>query len=387
MVEPTVKAPTAGVFASLLLLLAAASADADLRLRPYVSGLAVPVAIVPDPTDPTVQLVVEQVGRIRVVKNGALLPTDFLDLRGAVGFGGERGLFSIAFDPDTAGGRFYVNFTRPDGNLVVARFRRSATPLVADPASRFDLVWAPGQPFIPHTANSNHNGGHMVFGPDGYLYIGTGDGGAGNDPPHNAQNPRSLLGKMLRIDVGVPDSDLQGYVVPADNPFASGVLVDTTGATVPVLKEIWAFGLRNPWRFNFDDVALGGSGALLIGELDGRPSDRVDRLVADISGAAAATSRAITRTSPRCRSPTRGTTAPSTSTTTGPGPARRSPAGTSIAAPRWGRSCRAATSSPTSCSSASGPSRSSSIPTRARPRPRTCATTAPSWAGPPSSAT
>jgi len=269
-----VRAPAAGVFASLLILLAVLPAEAALRLRTYVSGFASPVAIVQDPTDPTVQFVVEQAGRIRVVRSGEVLATDFLDLRGSVLFGGERGLFSIAFPPDTAAsGRFYVNFTRSNGGIVVARFQRTANPLVADPGSRFDLVWPDGNAFIDHSANSNHNGGHMVFGPDGYLYIGVGDGGAGNDPPHNSQNPLKLLGKILRIDVGVADDHPKGYEVPADNPFVGGVL---PGTTKPVLAEIWAFGVRNPWRFNFDDVTLGGSGALLIGDVGQGQWEEVD---------------------------------------------------------------------------------------------------------------
>ena len=127
-----------------------------------------------------------------------MLANDFLDLRGAISAGGERGLLGMAFAPDANTGRFFVNFTNPSGNTVVARFRRS-TPLAADPATRFDLRFngaggaaSIAQPF------SNHNGGHLAFGPDGYLYIGLGDGGSGNDPDHRAQNPQDLLGKMLR---------------------------------------------------------------------------------------------------------------------------------------------------------------------------------------------
>ena len=107
---------------------------------------------------------------------------------------------------------------------------------------------------------ANHNGGHMAFGPDGFLYIGLGDGGSGNDPGHRAQDPDTLLGKMLRIDVNVPDANTKGYVVPPSNPFVDNVPVDA-------LTEIWAFGMRNPWRFSFDDVARGGTGALVIGDV------------------------------------------------------------------------------------------------------------------------
>ena len=276
------KTPASAVGVLLLVVIAAGAAEGQLRTRPFVSGLSAPVAIVQDPTDPTVQFVVEQRGLIRVVKNGALLDTDFLDLRNAVApNGGERGLFSIAFPPNAlASGRFFVCFTNPEGNIVVARFKRSANPLVAGPGSRFDLVWPDregGQhPFIPHPGASNHNGGDLVFGPGGFLYIGTGDGGGGNDTFLNGQNPMALLGKMLRIDVNVPDADPRGYVVPADNPFVSGVLVNTAGDTVPVLKEIWAFGLRNPWRYNFDDVARGGTGALVIADVGQNAWEEVD---------------------------------------------------------------------------------------------------------------
>jgi glucose/arabinose dehydrogenase/subtilase family serine protease len=265
-----VKAPASGVSALLLLLVAAGAAEAQqLRLRPFVGGLSMPVAIVQDPTDPAVQFTVEQTGFIRVVKNG--LPAgDFLDLTGPVLCCGERGLLSLAFPPDAAAsGRFYVNFTRkPDGATVVARFRRSADPLRADADSRKDLVWPDGQTFIGQPA-PNHNGGHMVFGPDGYLYIGLGDGGGGNDTFLNGQNPASLLGKILRIDVDVPDAHPTGYVVPADNPFVDGL-------PITALTEIWSFGVRNPWRFNFDDVARGGTGAMVMGDVGQNTWEEID---------------------------------------------------------------------------------------------------------------
>jgi len=155
----------------------------------------------------------------------------------------------------------FVNFTNPAGHTVVARFRRSADPLVVDPGSRFDLRWggAAGPAFIVQPY-SNHNGGHLAFGPDGFLYVGLGDGGSADDPEHRAQNPVELLGKMLRIDVGVPDNHASGYQVPADNPFVGPT-------SVTARSEIWSFGLRNPWRYNFDDPARGGTGALLIGDV------------------------------------------------------------------------------------------------------------------------
>ena len=244
--------------ACAFLLLVVRPAHAQLQGQVYASGFQSPVAFVQDPTDRTVQLVVQQGGRIRVVRNGAALGTDFLNLSGSVSTGGERGLLGLAFAPDYAtSGRFYVNFTNTSGDTVVARFVRSSTPTLADPSSRFDLQLEGTRRFI-NQPFSNHNGGHLAFGPDGYLYIGLGDGGSGNDPDHRAQNPNELLGKMLRIDVNVPDADPFGYRIPPDNPFLGGN---------SARDEIWAFGLRNPWRYNFDDVARGGTGALVIADV------------------------------------------------------------------------------------------------------------------------
>ena len=240
----------------------AADAVAQLRVRVHTSGLVSPVAFVQDPVDRTVQYVVEQAGRIRVVRNGTVLDTAFLDLTSSVRSGGEQGLLGLAFAPDnTTSGRFYVNFTNAAGHTVVARFRRSSDPLVADPASRFDLRWGGASaPALIEQPFANHNGGHLAFGPDGFLYIGLGDGGSGDDPTHRAQNPSVLLGKMLRVDVNVPDTHPIGYQVPSDNPFVGG-------RPVAARPEIWSFGLRNPWRYNFDDPARGGNGALVIADV------------------------------------------------------------------------------------------------------------------------
>jgi glucose/arabinose dehydrogenase len=246
------------------------AAPQQLRTELYLTGLSAPLGFAQDPADPTVQYVVEQGGTIRVVTNGVLQSAPFLDLSGAISSGGEAGLLGLALAPDYAvSHRFYVDFTNPSGHTVVARFTRSAgSPLVADAASRFDLRWPSGDRFIVQPY-PNHNGGHLAFGPDGYLYVGMGDGGAGNDPEHRAQNPASLLGKMLRLDVNVPDSDANGYRVPANNPFVAGV-------PVGVLGEIWAFGLRNPWKFSFDDPALGGTGALIIGDVGQGTWEEID---------------------------------------------------------------------------------------------------------------
>jgi glucose/arabinose dehydrogenase len=243
--------------------------DAQLRLRTQTSGFSSPVAVLQDPADRNVQFVVQQGGRIRVVR-AAVLSADFLDVSSSIVAGGEQGLLGMAFPPDaTASGRFFVNFTNRSGDTVVARFRR-ASPVVADAASRFDLRWggAAGPAFIAQPF-ANHNGGHLAFGPDGYLYVGLGDGGSGDDPQHRAQNPLEFLGKMLRIDVGVADTNASGYQVPVDNPF----LRSGPPSTRP---EIWAFGLRNPWRYSFDDPARGGTGALLIGDVGQGQWEEVD---------------------------------------------------------------------------------------------------------------
>ncbi|MDQ3419405.1 MAG: PQQ-dependent sugar dehydrogenase [Acidobacteriota bacterium] len=243
----------------LLLAVGTAEALAQLRTRVHASGFTQPIALIQDPTDPTVQLVAEQRGRIRVVRNGTVEAADFLDLTGAVRSGGEQGLLGLVFPPDAGlTGRFYVNFTNAAGDTVIARFRRSSNPLVADASSRFDLAWnGAGGARVIRQPFANHNGGHLAFGPDGLLYIGLGDGGSGNDPDHRAQNPNELLGKFLRVDVSVPDADPVGYQVPADNPFIG------TGTR----PEVWSFGWRNPWRYSFDDPSRGGTGALVAGDV------------------------------------------------------------------------------------------------------------------------
>ena len=256
------------IFGVLIALCAPITAEAQLRVQTFASGLTQPVAFVQDPTDRAVHFVVEQRGRIRALRNGAIQSPDFLDLQSVIASGGERGLLGLAFAPDyAASGRFYVNFTNLAGHTVVARFRRSSNPLIADAGSRFDLRWngTSGPPLIEQPF-ANHNGGHLAFGPDGLLYVGMGDGGSGDDPAHRAQDRSTLLGKMLRIDVNVPDSHPIGYSIPADNPFAAG------GARA----EIWSFGLRNPWRYNFDDVARGGTGAMVIGDVGQNRWEEVD---------------------------------------------------------------------------------------------------------------
>jgi glucose/arabinose dehydrogenase len=237
----------------------ATPALAQLRATLVATGFRQPLGLIQDPTDPTVLMVLEQAGRVRALKAGVLQSADFIDLRSAIASGGERGLLGLAFAPDyQTSGRFFVCFTDRNGHIVVSRLKRStADPLRADPSSRFDLVWPDGRRFVFHPF-SNHNGGNLAFGPDGFLYIGMGDGGSGNDPQNHAQNPHSLLGKMLRLDVSVPDEDGRGYRLPPTNPFFGNAAA---------LWEIWSFGLRNPWRWSFDNPQRGGTGAIVLADV------------------------------------------------------------------------------------------------------------------------
>jgi glucose/arabinose dehydrogenase len=244
---------------TILLFLIPVSAAAQLRAQVVASNFSAPVQMVRDPEVLDVIYIVEQGGVVQVLRNGLRLEP-FIDLRAAISAGGERGLLGMAFDPNISSRRVFFNFTDLNGHTVVARFTRMpGAPLRADPASRFDLRWPSGERLIRQPF-ANHNGGNLLFGPDGYLYIGMGDGGSANDPQNNAQNPSTLLGKILRIDVNVSDGDPTGYRVPPDNPFLDG-------QPIQALAEIWAFGLRNPWRYSFDDFGPGATGALIIGDV------------------------------------------------------------------------------------------------------------------------
>jgi glucose/arabinose dehydrogenase len=237
-----------------------------VSLSLHVSGLSQPVGVTHAGDGSGRLFILEQGGRIRIFKNGSLLSTPFLDISGRISSGGEQGLLGLAFPPDYARkGYFYVNYTLPNapgdaGDTVIARFRVSATnPDAADPASE-QRILVVAQPF------QNHNGGHLAFGPrDGLLYAALGDGGSGGDPGNRAQNPAELLGKVLRLDVetGRPFT----YTVPASNPF-----VGRPGQR----PEIWASGLRNPWRFSFDratgDLFIGDVGQNNFEEIDFQPA-------------------------------------------------------------------------------------------------------------------
>ena len=201
-----------------------------VALETVAQGLEDPVHVASPAGDPRL-FIVEQPGRIRIVKDDHLLATPFLDIRPRVRSGGERGLLSVSFHPRYAeNGFLFVNFTDLNGDTHIERFTAHGDR--ADPQSAKLLLFIK-QPY------ANHNGGLTAFGPDGMLWIGMGDGGAGGDPHGNGQNLGTLLAKMLRIDVDHGDP----YAVPPDNPF-----VDRRGAR----PEIWAYGLRNPWRFSFD---------------------------------------------------------------------------------------------------------------------------------------
>ncbi|MGA2491176.1 MAG: PQQ-dependent sugar dehydrogenase, partial [Anaerolineales bacterium] len=238
-VTPTLPAPTPTIAATSIpspspTALPSFPDPAGYEWIPVISGLKLPVDIQNAGDGSGRLFVVEKRGRILIFKDGQLLPTPFLDISTKVGSQyTEQGLLGLAFHPNYAqSGVFFVNYTDGNGNTVIARFNVSPDdPNRADPASEVDLLHV-NQPY------NNHNGGGLAFGPDGYLYIGLGDGGSEGDPLGNGQNLQTLLGKMLRIDVDHGDL----YAIPPDNPFAKG------GG----LPEIWAYGLRNPWRFSFD---------------------------------------------------------------------------------------------------------------------------------------
>ncbi len=206
-----------------------------LKLDPFISaGLASPVFLTQPLNDGRI-FVVEQGGRIRVIRNGVLQTTPFLDISTRVLSGGERGLLSVAFHPQYATNHFfYVYFTtQTNGDIRVERFTTTSNPEVADPTTSKLIITA------PHSTYANHNGGLLTFGADGMLYAGLGDGGGGGDQLGNGQNFNSLLGSLLRLDVDHGDP----YAIPGDNPFVGQA--NHRG-------EVWAKGLRNPWRYAFD---------------------------------------------------------------------------------------------------------------------------------------
>ncbi|TFW20783.1 glucose dehydrogenase [Massilia arenosa] len=233
-----------------------------LGVSRYLTGLDAPVYLTAPAGDER-QFVVERPGRIRVVQNGAVLATPFLDVSSRVYTGGEGGLLSMAFAPDYAtSGAFYIYFIDANHDIVVERRTVSGNPNIANGTGAVEIIR------IAHPTYTNHFGGQLAFGPDGMLYLGTGDGGGAGDPNGNAKNPLSLLGKMLRLDVSKA-SVTSPYLIPASNPFAT--LSSKRG-------EIWALGLRNPWRFSFD------SGQLIIADVGQAAREEVDIVSATQGG-------------------------------------------------------------------------------------------------------
>jgi hypothetical protein len=221
-----------------VLLCASAPLFSAIQLTTVLTGLSSPLFVGHAGDGSDRLFVVERGGLIKVLQPGASSPTVFLDIRAKVLAGGEQGLLGLAFHPDhESNGRFFVFYTRPgDQALVIAEYGLTTNPNVADPDETIILV-------IPHPTNANHNGGMLEFGPDGFLYIGVGDGGGADDVPNNAQSLDVLLGKILRIDIDPPAGSGAVYVSPPTNPFFG-----MAGAR----EEIFAYGLRNPWRFSFD---------------------------------------------------------------------------------------------------------------------------------------
>lgn len=224
---------------------------------PVATGLTQPLYVTSPPGDLNRLFIVEQGGRVKILAGGSVLATPFLDISGLVSTDAEQGLLSIAFDPDySTNGQFFVNYTNVAWDTVIARYLVTGDPNIADPASAVILKTI-AQP------TSNHNGGQLQFGPDGFLYVGMGDGGEQNDPFNRSQDPGSLLGKMLRLDVDNPPD-----YIPLTNPYQ--------GAGLP-LDEIWATGFRNPWRFSFDretgDLYIADVGEAMGEEIDFQPAN------------------------------------------------------------------------------------------------------------------
>jgi len=228
----------------------------SVSLAAFATGFASPIGVSVAPGDPRL-FVIQQTGQVVIVVGGKKAGT-FLDISARMSCCGERGLLGLAFHPKYAtNGRFFVRYTIPSGDVRVSEFHVSSNPNKADPASEKVILT------IPHPSYANHNGGRIEFGPDGYLYIGTGDGGSGGDPNNHGQALDTLLGKMLRIDIDATSGSLP-YAIPTTNPFAGQA--DKRG-------EIFAYGLRNPYTFSFDRV----TGDLWIGDVGQDKWEEIDR--------------------------------------------------------------------------------------------------------------
>ena len=240
-------------------------ATLTLDLQVVASGLESPLDVAIRPGDADSMLVVEQAGRVRVVRDGAVTNEAFLDIAGIVTSGGEQGLLGLAAHPDPADGRVFVYYTSLDGSQIVSSYR-------TDPADP-DRALGDSEVVLLKMEDQfgNHNGGGLAFGPDGYLYVSTGDGGGGGDPLGSGRRLDTLLAKILRLDVNVEVDSGASYGIPADNPFAN-----RDGA----LPEIWLTGLRNPFRIRFD----GTTGDLWIGDVGQGDWEEIDRAPAGVGG-------------------------------------------------------------------------------------------------------
>src|SRR5512144_194375 len=230
-----------------------------IGLEPFLGGFSQPVGMEHAGDGSNRMFIVEQAGLIRIVRDGRILPSPFLDATALVSCCGEQGLLGLTFPPGFAAKQyFYINYTDTAGNTVIARYHVSPGDPDAALRDSAEVILTVDQPF------TNHNGGRLAFGPDGFLYIGLGDGGSGGDPLGNAQNPRALLGKMLRVDV---EGAVVPYGIPAGNPFAG---------SADFRQEIWATGLRNPWRYSFDprtgDLYIADVGENLREEVNFQPA-------------------------------------------------------------------------------------------------------------------
>ena len=237
-----------------------------LGLVSVKSGFSQPVALTNARDGSGRLFVVEQGGRIRIINGaGTLVATPFLDIHGRVSCCGERGLLGLAFHPSfKSNGRFYVSYTDTAGALVVGEYRRSSSNVNRASTTERRIIR------ISHPGYANHNGGQLAFGPDGYLYIGTGDGGGGGDPNENAQKRSTLLGKILRIAPNTTSST-PAYRVPSSNPWAT---------STSIRHEIWAYGVRNPWRFSFDR----STGSLWIADVGQNKYEEVNRALHSAGG-------------------------------------------------------------------------------------------------------
>lgn len=235
----------------------------SLTLEPVVGGLSSPLDIAWRPDDPGSLFVVEQGGRIRIVRDGALMEQPFLDISGIVTAGGEQGLLGLAFHPSAADPRFFIYYTALNGKQIVASYATDADDRDrADPDSAVILLRM-------NDRFGNHNGGGLAFGPDGFLYIATGDGGGGGDPLDSGRSLETLLAKVLRIDVDPDAGNSEPYGIPEDNPF-----IDRGR------PEIWLTGLRNPWRIRFDRA----TGDLWIGDVGQNALEEIDVARAGVGG-------------------------------------------------------------------------------------------------------